>query len=310
LAGKKTRPPLGLLQQEAILKLAPILNRNFNMNNAELKGCMSKRLENKVALITGGGSGIGKAACLRFASEGAFVFVVELNETSGQQVIDEIKANGGKGLFIRCDVSKSEDVRAIISQVENSCGHLDIIYNNASVYLPKADGPVTDIAEDAWDKIIAINLRSVYLLCKYGIPLLKKSGGGSIINTASSAGMIGIPNCDAYTASKGATVQLTKSMAVEFGRFGIRVNCISPAAIMTPMVRQSNPDDGSSAFDEEAFLNLRTPLRRYGTPEEIANVALFLASDESSYINGAVIVADGGITINGDLSKINKRDGN
>ena len=129
--------------------------------------------------------------------------------------------------------------------------------------------------------------------------------GGSIINTASSAGMIGIPGCDAYTATKGAIVQLTKSLAAEYGRYNIRTNCISPAAIMTPMVRQSNLDDDT--FDAESFLKLRTPLRRFGTPEEVAQVALFLASDGASYLNGAIIATDGGITINGDLSKI-KRD--
>ena len=162
------------------------------------------------------------------------------------------------------------------------------------------DGRITDIEEGIWEKVLAINLRSVFLFCKYAIPLLMKQGG-SVINTASSAGVIGIPDCDAYTATKGAVVQLTKSMAAKYGRYNVRVNCIAPAAIMTPMMRQSNPEN--STFDEERFLKLRTPLRRYGTPEEIAKVALFLASDDSSYLNGAVIVADGGITINGDLSK-------
>jgi len=181
-------------------------------------------------------------------------------------------------------------------------GALHVIYNNASVYLPNADGIITDIDEQTWDKIISINLKSIYLFCKYSIPLMIKSVGGSIINTASSAGIIGIPNCDAYTATKGATVALTKSLAVEFGREKIRVNCMAPAAIKTPMLAKSNPD--SPEFDEKRFLGLRTPLRRYGTPEEIASLAVFLACDESSYINGAIITADGGITINGDLSKL------
>ena len=181
---------------------------------------------------------------------------------------------------------------------------IDVIYNNAGVYLPGRDGRITDIDEAVWEKVLAINLRSVFLFCKYGIPLMMKHGG-SIINTASSAGMIGIPGCDAYTATKGAIVQLTKSLAAEYGRYNIRTNCISPAAIMTPMVRQSNLDDDT--FDAESFLKLRTPLRRFGTPEEVAQVALFLASDGASYLNGAIIATDGGITINGDLSKI-KRD--
>jgi NAD(P)-dependent dehydrogenase (short-subunit alcohol dehydrogenase family) len=262
------------------------------------------RLTGKTVIITGSGSGIGAAGAKLFAAEGAFVFIADVDENAGRKVMHEIQTSAGEAMFIRCDVSKSEDVQSAIHKAVELRGRIDVIYNNASVYLAKEDGPVTDISEDSWEKIMAVNLRSVFLFCKYGVPILKRGGGGSIINTASSAGVIGIPNCDAYTASKGATIQLTKSMAVEYGRFGIRVNCIAPAAIMTPMVKQSNPSDGSSGFDEESFLKLRTPLRRYGTPEEIAQVALFLASDESSYINGAIIVADGGITINGDLSKL------
>ena len=180
---------------------------------------------------------------------------------------------------------------------------MDVLYNNAGIFWTGHDGKITDIAEADWDRVIAINLKSVYLFTKYAIPTMIASGrGGSIVNTGSSAAQIGIPDCDAYTATKGAIVQLTKSLAAEYGRYKIRTNAISPAAIMTPMMRQSNPEN--SSFDEERFLKLRTPLRRYGTPEEIAKVALFLASDESSYLNGAIIVADGGVTINGDLSKI------
>lgn len=262
-----------------------------------------KRLENKVVIITGGAGGIGGAASEIFAGEGASVVIADLDEKAGMRLQAKITASGGTCTFLRCDVSRSDDVRSVIEFCKNTFGSLDVIYNNASVYLAKLDGRVTEIEEAVWEKVIAINLRSIYLFCKYGIPLMMKKGG-SIINTASSAGVIGIPNCDAYTATKGATVQLTKSMAVEYGRYGIRVNCIAPAAIMTPMVKESNPSDGSDLFDEKAFLNLRTPLRRYGTPEEIAKVALFLASDESTYLNGSVIVADGGITVCGDLSKI------
>ncbi|MBR4675776.1 MAG: SDR family oxidoreductase [Victivallales bacterium] len=250
-------------------------------------------LKGKKAIVTGGAGGIGLAGVKCFCAAGAEVIIADINEEAGRQAAKETGAT-----FVKCDVSKSADVQAVVAAAE---GKLDILYNNAGVYLNGRDGRITDIDEEIWEKVIAINLRSVFLFCKYAIPLLMKQGG-AIINTASSAGVIGIPDCDAYTATKGAIVQLTKSMAAEYGRYNVRVNCIAPAAIMTPMMRQSNPVD--SNFDEERFLKLRTPLRRYGLPEEIAKVALFLASEEASYLNGAIIVADGGITINGDLSKI------
>jgi len=264
-----------------------------------------KRLSGKTAVVTGGAGGIGAEGARLFAAEGADVVIADLNERAGEETAAAIRADGGSCRFVKCDVSSSGDVRRVMDVCMNEYGRLDVLYNNAGIYLNGKDGPVTEIDEGIWEKVIAVNLRSVFLFCKYGIPLLKKQGG-SVINTASSAGVIGIPNCDAYTATKGAIVQLTKSMAVEYGRFGVRVNCIAPAAIMTPMVRESNPPD-CDAFDENAFLTLRTPLRRYGTPEEIAHIALFLASDEASYMNGAVLVADGGITVCGDLSKAGKK---
>ena len=258
------------------------------------------KLNNKVALITGGASGIGNAASIKFASEGAFVYIADIDSIAGKSLEYDIRKSGCECEFLRCDVSVGRDVNNIIERIRKNSGRLDILYNNASVYLPGKDGRVTEIDEAIWDKVLSINLKSVFLFCKYGIPLMMENGGGSIINTASSAGVVGIPGCDAYTASKGATVQLTKSLAAEYGRYNVRTNCIAPAAIMTPMMRQSNPEN--SGFDEKSFLNLRTPLHRYGTPEEIASVALFLASDDASYMNGAIIVADGGITINGDLA--------
>ncbi len=263
---------------------------------------MKNMLKNKIALITGGAKGIGKAAAFKFASEGATVIIADVDITAGKQTLEQLKNINQDCGFIECDLSRSEAVRGMFDEISGEFGKLDVIYNNASVYLAGKDGKIADIDEEIWDKVVAINLKSVFLCCKYGIPLLLKNGEGTIINTASSAGMIGIPNCDAYTASKGAVVQLTKSMAAEYGPENIRVNCIAPAAIMTDMVKQSNT--GDDTFDEKRFLNLRTPLRRYGTPEEIANIACFLASDQASYLNGAIIVADGGITINGDLSKI------
>ena len=253
-----------------------------------------KRLEGKTAVVTGGAQGIGFEGAKLFAAEGARVIIADINAEKGEKAAAEIGAT-----FVKCDVSKAADVENVIKVA----GTVDVLYNNAGIFWTGHDGKLTDIAEADWDRVIAINLKSVYLFSKYAIPTMIASGrGGSIINTGSSAAQIGIPDCDAYTATKGAIVQLTKSLAAEYGRFNIRTNAISPAAIMTPMMRQSNPEN--SSFDEERFLKLRTPLRRYGLPEEIAKVALFLASDESSYLNGAIIVADGGITINGDLSKI------
>lgn len=254
-----------------------------------------KRLEGKTALVTGGAQGIGFEGAKLFAAEGARVVIADINAEKGEAAAKAIGAE-----FVMCDVSKAADVQATVAK----CGTVNVLYNNAGIFWAGHDNKVTEIDEADWDRVIAINLKSVFLFTKYAIPTMIKAGGGSIVNTGSSAAQIGIPDCDAYTATKGAIVQLTKSLAVEYGPYNVRTNCISPAAIMTPMMRQSNPEN--STFDEERFLKLRTPLRRYGTPEEIAKIALFLASDESSYLNGAIIVADGGITINGDLSKIEK----
>jgi len=253
-----------------------------------------KRMQGKVALITGAGRGIGRASAELFAREGAKVVLAEINEERGCAVEEAIRGAGGEAMFVRADASRSEDVRAACAAAVEAFGGLHALYNNASVFLGSDDGPVTELSEEIWDRVLAVNLRSVFLCSKHAIPLIVESGGGSVIHTSSSAGVMGIPGCDAYTATKGATIALTRSMAVEYGPHKIRVNCIAPAAILTEMVQQSNFSD--PAFDEQAFLNT-TPVRRWGTPEDVANIALFLASDESSYVNGTVIVADGGLTI-------------
>ncbi len=260
------------------------------------------RLANKVAAITGAGRGIGRAAAERFAREGARVAILEKDGALSREAEGAVRAAGGEALGLAVDVADPEAVQSAFSRIAEVFGALHVIYNNASIYLGGRDGPVADLAIEVWDRVLAVNLNGLFYACKFGIPLMLRSGGGSVINTASSAGLVGIPKCDAYTATKGATVALTRSLAVEYGPRGVRVNCIAPAAIATPMMRASNPGD-SPDFDEAHFLGLRTPLRRYGTPEEIAALAVFLASDESSYLNGAILVADGGITINGDLSK-------
>lgn len=253
-----------------------------------------KRLENKIAIITGAGRGIGLAGAKAFVREGAKVVIAEINEEAGHAAEAELRGAGGEATFVRTDVSDSASVQALMARTEQLYGGLHVLYNNASVFLNKVDGPVTELAEGTWTKVLAINLNSMFLCCKYGIPLLAKSGGGAIINTGSSASVMGIPGCDAYTATKGATVALTRSLAVEYGKQGIRVNCICPAGIATEMVKASSLDDPD--FDAEYFFR-RAPLGRLGTPEEIANLAVFLASDESSYITGAIIRADGGTTV-------------
>ena len=252
-------------------------------------------LQGKIAAITGGGSGIGGCASTLFAREGATVAILEVNPAVGAAKEAEITAAGGKAFFIPTDVSDPAQVEAAFAEIERHEGRLDVLYNNAGVFLGRIDTRVTELPLEIWDKVLRINLFGVFYCCKYAIPLMVRSGGGSIINTASSAGVIGIPDCDAYTATKGGIVSLTRSMAVEYGPDGVRVNCIAPAAIRTDMVRESNLDDPN--FDEQFFLTKGTPLRRWGKPEEVAELACFLASDRSAYLNGDIIRADGGITV-------------
>jgi NAD(P)-dependent dehydrogenase (short-subunit alcohol dehydrogenase family) len=246
------------------------------------------RLDGKVTAITGSGKGIGRCAAEIFAKEGAKVAILELDETSGRDAEKVIRDAGGTAQFIQTDVSNEDSVSNAFAEVDRVFGRLDVLYNNASVYLGKHDTSVTKLDTATWRKVLGINLDSVFLCSKYGIPLMIRGGGGSVINTSSSAGQIGIPFCDSYTATKGGTTTLTRSMAVEYGPHNVRVNCIAPAAIQTDMVRESNLNNPD--FDEKL-------LRRWGTPEEVAKIALFLASDDSTYMNGAVLVADGGITL-------------
>ena len=252
------------------------------------------RLTGKVAIITGAGRGIGFASAQAFAREGASVVVAEINEELGQRAEAALRASGGQATFIPTDCACSEAVQALIARTRACYGALHVLYNNASVFLGDRDAPVTELPEEIWEHVLAVNLRSVFLCCKYGIPLIVESGGGAVINTSSSAGVMGIPGCDAYTATKGATIAMTRSMAVEFGPKGVRVNCIAPAGVDTEMLRESSLD--SPDFDPTYFFS-RAPLGRYGTPEEIANLAVFLGSDESSYVTGAIVRADGAITV-------------
>ncbi len=254
-----------------------------------------KALADKIAVITGGGGGIGRRGVDVFTRAGARVVILDVDEKGGREAVEAVAAEGGSADFIKTDISDFAQVKSAFEKIEAEYGGVDILYNNASVFWGKKDGPLDVLDMDVFERIVKINLFGLVYCSKCAIPLMKKRGGGSIVNTASSAGVIGIPKCDSYTAAKGGTVSLTRSMAVEFGPFNIRTNCIAPAAIATPMVIESNLSDPE--FDEHFFLTQGTPLRRWGKPEEIANIALFLSTPEAAYINGAIIVADGGITV-------------
>ncbi len=253
------------------------------------------RLKDKIAAITGAGSGIGRAAAQRFAKEGASVIILEINEAMGIEVRDAILKEGGQAEYMGVDISKWEQVESVFALIGQKYGGLDVLYNNASVFSGTKDAPIDALDVDVMEQILRVNLFGTMYCSKAAIPLMRKRGGGSVIHTSSSCGIIGIPNCDAYSVSKGGAISLTRAMAVEYGPDGIRTNCIAPAAIHTPMIYES--DLNKPTFDENQFLTQKTPVRRWGQPEDIANIALFLASDEGSYLNGAIIVADGGITV-------------
>jgi NAD(P)-dependent dehydrogenase (short-subunit alcohol dehydrogenase family) len=252
------------------------------------------RLDGKVTIITGGGSGMGRTAAELFAKEGARVVVADFSEASGEAVVAGVQAAGGQATFVRADVSNEADARGMVQHAIATYGRVDVLYNNAGV-MPEADHSVIDTDTDTWDKVMAVNVRGVFLGCKYAIPQMLEQGSGSIISTASFVAILGcsVPQ-DAYTASKGAVLALTRSMAVQFAGRGVRSNSISPGPIETPLLMDWLLKDEAA---KQLRLN-RNPSGRFGKPEEIVNVAIYLASDESKWTNGANFVIDGGITVN------------
>jgi NAD(P)-dependent dehydrogenase (short-subunit alcohol dehydrogenase family) len=246
------------------------------------------RLANKIALITGGGSGIGKASCLLFAREGAKVVVVDVKAESAEATAREI---GGDAQPFAADVSKAKDAEAMVRFAEETYGKLDVIFNNAGIFHPQ-DESVTTTSEEIWDMVMAINLKGVFLGCKYGVPALLRAGGGSIINTASFVAVIGaaVPQI-AYTASKGGVLAMTREIAIEFARRNIRANALCPGPVETPLLAELLADP-----ERRQRRLVHIPPGRFAKPEEMAQAALFLASDESSYVNGSTFLVDGGIT--------------
>jgi NAD(P)-dependent dehydrogenase (short-subunit alcohol dehydrogenase family) len=248
------------------------------------------QLHGKTALITGGASGIGRAAALLFAREGAAVAIADLNKTAGNALLEEIKNQKGRGLFTPVDVSRATDCRRIVEHTVHEFGGVNILFNNAGI-IRRAS--VVELSEEDWDRVMAVNVKSMFLMSREVIPIMVKAGGGSIINVASGWGLAGGPKAAAYCASKGAVVLLTKAMAVDHGRRNIRVNCLCPGDTDTNMLRTEAQQLGepSGRLLAEAA---RRPLGRVGKPEEIAQAALYLASDASSFVTGAALVVDGG----------------
>lgn len=247
-------------------------------------------LNGKVALITGAASGIGRATALLFAREGAAVAVVDMNETKGHIVAQKLIDEGRQAFFVYCDVTRAADCQSAVQQTVEQLGKLNILFNNAGI-IRRAS--VVETSEKEWDQVMAVNVKSVFLLSKYAIPMMIETGGGVIINTASGWGLVGGRDAASYCASKGAVVLLTKAMALDHGAQNIRVNCICPGDTDTPMLRNEAQQLGKP---EEEFLaeSAQRPLQRIGRPDEIAQAALYLASGASSYVTGIALVVDGG----------------
>ncbi len=250
-----------------------------------------QRLKDKVALITGAASGIGKESALLFSSEGARVAVVDLNEAAGHEVVETIRAQGGEAIFVRADVASPEDAERMVAETEAAFGKLDVLFNNAGVMLP-GDGDAVGTPLDVFEKTLAINVRGVFLGCKYGIPALRRAGGGSVINTASFVATLGAATPQiAYTASKGAVLSMTRELAVIHARENIRVNALSPGPLRTELLMKFLDTE-----EKRQRRLVHIPMGRFGEAREMARAALFLASDESSYMTGAELRVDGGIT--------------
>jgi NAD(P)-dependent dehydrogenase (short-subunit alcohol dehydrogenase family) len=245
------------------------------------------RLIGKTAIITGGGGGIGRSTAIRFAKEGARVAVADVDSTIGEETVRLIKEDGGEAIFVKTNVTDSEQIKALINTTTSTFGTLHILFNNAGV--GNSEVRSVDLSEEEWDRVIDINLKGVFLGIKYAIPELIKSGGGAIINTSSLLGLKGQKYVSAYNASKAGVVMLTQNASLEYGKYNIRVNAIAPGVIDTSII-----DHWKQNERKWPIISRANALGRIGTPDEVANAVLFLASDEASFITGTTLSVDGG----------------
>lgn len=245
-------------------------------------------LKDKVAVVSGAGSGIGRAIAEAYAKEGAKVVVTDINEAHGQQTVNTITSAGGEAFFVHADSSKAEDNKNLVAAVVQKYGRLDIACNNAGIGGPAA--PTGQYPVEGWDKVIAVNLSGVFYACRYQLEQMEKNGGGSIVNIASIHGTVAAPMSPAYTASKHGVVGLTKNIAAEYGQKNIRCNAVGPGYIATPLLDDNLTDDMKKGIAAKASMN------RLGTPQEVADLVVFLSSDKSSFTTGSYFITDGGYT--------------
>jgi NAD(P)-dependent dehydrogenase (short-subunit alcohol dehydrogenase family) len=250
---------------------------------------MPGTLDGKVALVTGAASGIGRATALTFAREGAKLIIADMNEDGGQQTVHMITENGGEATFVQVDVTSATQIEAMISKTVEIYGRLDCAFNNAGISSGGQRAFTADYPEERWHQVIAINLTGVWLCMKYEIPQMLQQGGGTIVNTASVAGLVGLPYASAYVASKHGVVGLTRTAALEYAKQGIRVNCVCPGYIETPMTEPGRNDP-----ERMAHMLASEPIGRIGKPEEIAETVVWLCSDAASFVTGHTMTVDGG----------------
>jgi NAD(P)-dependent dehydrogenase (short-subunit alcohol dehydrogenase family) len=253
------------------------------------------RLENKVAVITGAASGMGRATAIRFAGEGAAVVIADLNQQGGEATVRDCKEQGGRAVFHKTNVESEAEIKAAIDRAVGEFGRLDITYNNAGI--AGALGPLEQVTEENWDRTFAVLLRAVFFGIKHSVPHMRKSGGGSIISTASIAGILGQAGPLVYSVAKAGVIHLTKCAAVELAKDRIRVNCICPGGINTPLLHKHIPGGEATTLQ---LLQITQPIARPGTPDDIAGMALYLGSDDAEWVTGTAMIVDGGFVARGN----------